>query len=255
MITKGELRKIAERKSLSLENAEKDYLLDILLFQIATESGDALILKGGASLYKFFNLNRFSEDLDFTLNRRRFDEEAFVKKIIRRLALIGIDGKVKDTEKSGNEINVKFHFRGPLYDGSQHSLCYIAVNISRRERIIKEPKRELVIPSSREIPSFQAYVMDEGEIAAEKVRAIMTRNKPRDVYDLWFLLKRGVILDLSMVDTKLNIYSVKFSLDKFKRSVEEKRKSWDTDLKGLVMGDLVGFSRAKEEILAKIGND
>jgi len=65
MIKKDELKKIADSKRLSMANTEKDYLLDILLFNISHELGNTLVLKGGTSLYKLYNLNRFSEDLDF----------------------------------------------------------------------------------------------------------------------------------------------------------------------------------------------
>jgi len=252
MISRGELRGIAERKRLSLENAEKDYLLDLLLFQISTESGNSLVLKGGTCLYKLSSLNRFSEDLDFTLNSRRFDEEALARKIVRRLSLIGIEGRVKEIERSGNEINIRFLFKGPLFDGGQKSLCRIVVNISQRERVLEELRREMVMPSSREISSFQVYAMSEREIAAEKVRAIMTRNKARDVFDLWFLTRRGVVPDLPMVGKKLRIYKLSFSLERFIASIDEKRKSWETDLRGLIIGELVDFEKARDEIVAEM---
>jgi hypothetical protein len=252
MISRGELRGIAERKRLSLENAEKDYLLDLLLFQISTESGNSLVLKGGTCLYLLSSLNRFSEDLDFTLNRRRFDERAFAAKIRRRLSLVGIDGRAAEIERSGNEANLRFLFKGPLFDGGQKTLCRVVVNISMRERVMAEIRREMLIPSSREIPSFQVFAMSESEIAAEKVRAIMTRNKPRDVYDLWFLLKRGVVPDLSMIDGKLKIYKLKYSPAKFAASIDEKRKFWKTDLRGLIIGELVDFEKVRDEIIAEM---
>jgi len=252
MISRGELRGIAERKRLSLENAEKDYLLDLLLFQISTESGNSLVLKGGICLYKLSSLNRFSEDLDFTLNSRRLDEEALAKMIVRRLSLIGIEGKVKEIERTGNEINIRFLFKGPLFDGGQKSLCRIVVNISQRERVLEELRREMVMPSSREISSFQVYAMSEREIAAEKVRAIMTRNKPRDIYDLWFLIKRGVVPDLSLVDRKLKICKLRYSPGEFASSIDKKRKFWKTDLRGLIIGELVDFEKARDEIIAEM---
>ena len=249
MITRNELKRLAETKGLPIESAEKDYLLDLLLYNICGESGDKLVFKGGTSLYKFFSLNRFTEDLDFTLNSRRFDAEGFAGKLRRRLSSIGIDAGAAEIDETGNEANIVFNIRGPLYDGSKRSLCRIALNISKRERIIKDAKPELLVPSSREIPSFQVFVMDEREIMAEKVRATMTREKPRDLYDLWFLLKRGVKPDKGMIDAKLKLYGKKFSKEKFAKSVEAKKASWETDLRGLVMGPLVDFKLARDEAL------
>ena len=46
------------------------------------------------------------------------------------------------------------------------------------------------------------------EILAEKIRAVMTREKGRDIYDLWFLLSLGVEINTEMVLDKLKYYRV-----------------------------------------------
>ncbi|MEK6845352.1 MAG: nucleotidyl transferase AbiEii/AbiGii toxin family protein, partial [Nanoarchaeota archaeon] len=66
MLRKDELAKIAEAKHLSLFNAERDYLLEVILFALYTNMKNELIFKGGTAMYKVYKLNRFSEDLDFT---------------------------------------------------------------------------------------------------------------------------------------------------------------------------------------------
>jgi len=249
MIRVDELREIAAVRRLSLENAEKDYLLDLLLFHIYGEFGDTLVLKGGTAMYKLYSLNRFSEDLDFTLNRRRFDANGFVAKMLRLLALAGVEGKVREIGRFGTETNIRLAFRGPLYSGGRESLCHVTLNISQRERVQRSAKRELVMPVSREVPSFHVFVMDEAEILAEKVRAVMTRNKPRDVYDIWFLLKRGTRPDVGLIDRKLKIYGKRFSVTQFEKNVEEKRAFWKTDLRGLIMGDLPDFDMIKNGVM------
>ena len=250
MIKKDELRRIAESKKLSVENAEKDYLLEVLLFHIYSEFGDLLVLKGGTVMYKIYNLNRFSEDFDFTLNRRRFDLKRFLDKTIRSLSLIGIEGKIREIEKYKNEINVRLQFKGPLYDGSKESLCFISLNISLRERIVKEVKKEMIVPAYREIPSFEIFAMDESEIVAEKVRAIITRNKARDVYDLWFLLRKNAKPEINLINKKLRIYNMKFSFEMLVKSIEEKKVFWRTDLRGLIIGELPEFEKIKKEIVS-----
>ncbi len=62
MISIDELKKMAKIKGLSLGNAEKDYLIDIVLLLISRNTKDELVFKGGTCLYKFHNLDRFSED-------------------------------------------------------------------------------------------------------------------------------------------------------------------------------------------------
>src|SRR3989344_5801481 len=67
MITKEILMKVAKKKGLlNKEYIEKDYFQDLLLFNIYKQT-NLLIFKGGTALYKLYDLQRFSEDLDFTL--------------------------------------------------------------------------------------------------------------------------------------------------------------------------------------------
>ena len=65
MLERQEIERVAGIKRLSEKNAEKDYLLELLLFLLASETGKKLVFKGGTALYKLYSLNRFSEDLDF----------------------------------------------------------------------------------------------------------------------------------------------------------------------------------------------
>jgi predicted nucleotidyltransferase component of viral defense system len=91
-------------------------------------------------------------------------------------------------------------------------------------------------------------VLDQNEIAAEKVRCILTREKARDVYDLWFLLKRGVKIDTPQVNRKCKIYGVTYDRDEFIEKLNEKRGMWTRDLKSFIIGSLPEFDNAAKEI-------
>ena len=74
MMREEELAEIATVRGLSLRNTERDYLLDVCLHAVSRYRG-ALVFKGGTALHKFHGLDRFSEDLDFVLGKRRLDLE------------------------------------------------------------------------------------------------------------------------------------------------------------------------------------
>lgn len=246
MITRSELMKVAEVKHLSLRNAERDYLLELILY-IISDFRRFFVFKGGTALYKLYNLNRFSEDLDFDVVGKRFDIDRLIKRILRSLELTGMSGTIYEKLEYGNEINIRLVVRGPLYNGSKRSMSRITLNLSKRERptLIQE---KLLVPSYQEIPSFELSVLDAREIAAEKIRCIMTREKTRDAYDLWFLLRRGTAVDISIVNKKLKIYGLKFDLEVFYEKLHEKRNMWVRDLKGLVMGTLPEFDDVATEL-------
>ena len=240
MISKSELTRIAELKHLTIRNAEKDYLLEFLLYALSDDRR-FLVFKGGTALYKFYNLNRFSEDLDFDAIGKRFDTDKMIKKITRNLELTGMQRTLPEKLEYNNEINIRFAIRGPLYDGSKNSMSRVTINISKRERPISFLDK-LLVTIYPEIPSFELSVLDVKEIAAEKIRCIMTREKPRDIYDLWFLSKKGIMLDTSLVNKKLKIYKLTFNLETFLEKANEKRKMWKRDLQDLIIGTLPEFN-------------
>ena len=103
-------------------------------------------------------------------------------------------------------------------------LLFAAVILSFASMIFAE---DAAVPTA----SDGVQIMDEIEIISEKVRAIMTRNKARDVYDLWFLLKKGIKPDMGLINQKLKIYRMKFEFDNFVRLIDEKKATWDMDLR------------------------
>ena len=252
MLSYEELENIARLKKLSLINTEKDYLQDVVLFIIYSNLGKELIFKGGTCLYKIYKLNRFSEDLDFTLTKK-FDITRTTNKIVSDLMLLNIKSKIKEVKEYKNEINIRLLLNGPLYKGNKESQCFIPLNISIKENVLLEPDKEVIIPLYKEIPTFEAFAMQEKEIAAEKVRAIMTRIKPRDIYDLWFLMsKKNVIFDINLINRKLALYGIKFNFKEFRNRIEKMRGLWETDLKHLTINDPQEFNKVKKELLEKI---
>jgi predicted nucleotidyltransferase component of viral defense system len=87
MIRREELAEVAKLKRLELRNAEKDYLLEHMLYA-TSDFNRFLVFKGGTALYKFYSFHRFSDDLDFDAVGKRPDLDRVIKKIERNLELI-----------------------------------------------------------------------------------------------------------------------------------------------------------------------
>lgn len=252
MLEKEEIERIAEIKKLGIKNAEKDYLLELLMFLIFRETGKKLVFKGGTALYKLYSLNRFSEDLDFTLNFPKFDAVAFFTKIMKKLKNAGIDGRIKEVDEFKNQKNIRLEIRGPLFDGNAKNVSVISVNISLKEKPLYEPEQRKIFPQYTDIPAFDVFVMPLNELFAEKVRALLTREKARDVYDVWFLLQKGVKLNAQEINKKLKKSGIVFSKKMLILGIDEKEKSWKSDLSSMLMGELPDFKIIKESIIEKI---
>lgn len=247
MIKREELLRIASLKGLPSRLAELDYLQDIALLGICREFGNKLVFKGGTCLYKLYHLNRFSEDLDFTAGKG-FKPKDFFIRLPSIFSLFNINCSVK-VEPFQNSFNVYLGLNGPLYDGRKESRSRIILNVSSREKMSLPPLRIPYASLYQEVRPFDIYAMEEKEILAEKIRAVCQREKARDVYDLWYLLAvKNIPIDLKLVQKKLSYVGLKFSKDAFLKKVQEKKKSWQTDLSALISGQLLPFSQAEEKI-------
>lgn len=245
MIKKERLNELAVLRRLTPKNAEKEYFQELMLYSLYSMVGKKLVFKGGTCLYKIYRLNRFSEDLDFD-TAKGIDVDKIIKKSLYNLKLLGINSSVKYMDKFEKGINVGINFNGPFYDGTKESLCFLLLNISTRQRTALEPKLERITSIYKEFPDFDVFAMHPKEILAEKIAAIHEREKPRDVYDAWFLLKNmSVELDKKLVKKKLK---KEFNKDIFIKKVLEKERYWEGELGKLVIGQLVPFNEVKKEI-------
>jgi len=255
MLNYDELVNIGRLKRLSPINTEKDYLQDIVLLSIYSRVGNELVFKGGTCLYKVYGLDRFSEDLDFTLSKK-YTIKKLTENIIRDIDLFNIKCRIKEIKEYKNEINVRMLFNGPLYRGSKAMQCFIPLNISLREKIVLDAKKETIRPIYREVPTFDVFAMREEEILAEKIRAILTRDKPRDVYDLWFLLKyKGISINLKLVDKKLKYYDIIFNRKDLIDGIKRKKQLWNSDLKNLIIGELPDFDEVVRGVSDALEDD
>ncbi len=251
MILPDELKKIAKLKGhKSMGNAEKDYLLDIVLLSISKNTKDELIFKGGTCLYKFYKLNRFSEDIDFTL-KKELNIDSLIKKIIIDMASFGVDANTKINKKIFNTVTAVIRAKGPLYQGSPQSYASVRIDINLKSSISTEPLLANYTSLYPDIPSFSLLLMQEKEILAEKTRAIISRNKARDVYDFWFLLKKGTEFDLKLVKEKLEYYKQKWDIKDFRKKLGIKEKIWKTEL-GPLITIVPDFKEVKKYILAEV---
>ncbi len=239
-----ELKTYAFKRGLNLGQAEKDYYQTLILFIIYSKVAKELVFKGGTALSKCYGLNRFSEDLDFTVMKRI---EA-VKAIRKGLDDFGIKysiGEVKGAETKKYRIKIN----GILYTGAEKTKCSITLDFSLREKTIIEPKIMTIGYYMDIIPSFEVYAMDEKEIFAEKIRAIYTRESARDLYDLAFLIRKGIRFDKEIADKKLKMYGLEFEKKSFLSRCRSLKNIWDSELQSLVR-NIPDF----KDIIEQIGN-
>jgi predicted nucleotidyltransferase component of viral defense system len=246
MLNEIQIREMAKFNNLKPWQQEKHYIQNMALTQLTEEP---LTFKGGTYLWFFHHLNRFSEDLDFTASGQIKKEIA--EKTSKHLNENGIRNSIKLMQD--NEIGLTFRIgaEGPLYK-NERSTCYLYVEISKRETQIEKPLALELINDAYSLPTKIVSGMNLEEVAAEKVRAIMTREKARDTYDLWFLIKKGITPKIENINKKLAFYNEEFSQKEFYKKLHEKEQIFKKELEPLVIGKLLPFKEVEKEIKKEI---
>ena len=204
---------------------EKDYLQYMVLIEIFKRSKGDLVFKGGTALQKCFGLDRFSEDLDFTTNS--LNEIKKVEDAMQAITNM-YNASFKKTE---NEVSASFNLKiaGPLFEKPQ-SMQTIIIEISKREKVLLTPQLIRLIPKYRDLEAQLVIVMDKNEILAEKIKALLTRRRPRDLYDTYFLLNKGAEIDFELINKKLEYYSKKFDIATLTSRINDLKTEWDKEL-------------------------
>src|SRR3989344_7859516 len=123
---------------------------------------------------------------------------------------------------------------GPLYSGNPVSYASIGIDINLKSNVNLEPEALSLKSVYPEIPSISILCMKKEEIFAEKIRAIMTRNKARDLFDLYFLLTNNVHCKKKLIEEKMVYYNRKFSIKKLILEIKKFDKIWEKELKGFI---------------------
>jgi predicted nucleotidyltransferase component of viral defense system len=171
--------------------------------------------KGGTAIHFLLGSFRFSEDLDFTVAISRKDTKQLVRQTIEKSNLEAPGLESKMLADTINSLIYRLSFPTEL---SIRPLT-IRIEFSFRERPLTR-KISLIETELPVSPYPMVVHFDFEELLAEKVRAVLTRNQGRDIFDFWFLLSKGVKINARFIKTKLSFYGKEFSNDRLKKAIE-----------------------------------
>jgi predicted nucleotidyltransferase component of viral defense system len=198
VIPHGEILALRAEWGLRDDVIEKDYVLGWLLAAIASEPrfADSWVFKGGTCLRKcYYETYRFSEDLDFTIiNGGPETAEELVPALqsvadwLRGRSGIDIEVTANDVRRGRNRRGnattvVRVAFRGPR---NPPGLPKVKIDLTSDE-VLAAPvvKRSILHPySDATALSAQVTAYSIAELLAEKIRALVERCRPRDLYDV-----------------------------------------------------------------------
>ncbi len=232
MLTKAQIQRLAQRHGVGMQVQECDYLQHLLLWRLYARSQE-LVFKGGTALRLIHGGNRYSEDLDFNGPAECAMLAALWQRVVADLADLGIAAEIREPWSSEIGYSFDVSYCGPLYDGRDRSKGKVRVDISQRSEDV-ETCRELVTSPYDDVRPFVVTVLTRPHLLAEKVRALVVRGKPRDLYDIWLLLRQGVPLDLDLVARKLRLYDLAWEPALMEQALARVARDWERDLRPLL---------------------
>lgn len=246
------------------KNAIKEIIQEIVLCGLARGNFfKEAAFYGGTALRIFYGLDRFSEDLDFSLiePNREFDLTKYFTFIEKEANAYGLNLTIIEKEKSIDSNITSAFLKG---DTKEHILLFFPEDkgIMKYNKMgdikikfeidINPPKGATYEYKTKLLPSpHQIRMYDEASLFAGKIHAILCRNwknrfKGRDLYDYVFYLSRN---------TKVNLNHLKEKL------LESKYIDKDFDLNNNSLKELlfkrfdkINFEEAKEDVKNFITN-
>ncbi|MBI5597584.1 MAG: nucleotidyl transferase AbiEii/AbiGii toxin family protein [Elusimicrobia bacterium] len=182
MLLADEIEQLAVRFHTTKENIAREYVQHVFLSHLYADPGsDGLMFKGGTSLRIVYQSPRYSEDLDFTAAIPFLKTKALFERTAKRVGQeIGGLALVESKPTTGGYFGIVRGSMGPWE-------IELLLQASTRQ---KPMKGELSVVSSSFVPNYNVYGLPEQMLVDEKVDALLSRAKPRDFYDLYFILRK-----------------------------------------------------------------
>jgi predicted nucleotidyltransferase component of viral defense system len=195
MILRESIKKLAiQYQTTDFPNIIREYFQHLFLSELyKLPKAENLLFKGGTALRVIYGSPRFSEDLDFSLfsvehyQKKEYIEGLFTDVLVA-IERIGI--KVEIGRKS--DVTAEGYFGDANFKIFDYPQVGATINVSSRNG--RDIRGEIDTVANDFIPTYNVLHLPKAELVEEKVfSALVQRGKARDFYDLYFLLRKGMV--------------------------------------------------------------
>jgi predicted nucleotidyltransferase component of viral defense system len=221
-----EFEDISSKHKFGRVKLTKDYFVTVLLYLI--KDVEEIYFKGGTAINKILLAHaRLSEDIDFSLTREVSEVKNEIVKIIEKSGLFDKITYDKDVE---GFLRIVAHYTD--FDGRKDT---VFIDLNKRAKLALKPeKHKLNHFYAPFIPEFSVNTVAKEEMIAEKVAATIGRNKPRDHFDVYKIIKAGMPINLELVKKKCEESKDEFSIIKMFNNAKKLKNRWDKDMEALL---------------------
>jgi predicted nucleotidyltransferase component of viral defense system len=232
------------------KNAMKEIMQEIVLCGLSRAGFfKKAAFYGGTALRIFYGLDRFSEDLDFSLESKDldFDISAYFPILQKEVKSFGLNVEIQEKEKTKESTIRSAFLKG---NTKEHLLLFyadeaVAGSVARNEAVkikfevdVNPPAfatfehKYRLLPVPYEVRMYDMPSLFAGKIHAVICRAWQSRVKGRDLYDYVFYLSQGTAfnqehLRARLIDSGYVPSSAACSLSEIKAMLSERFDSID----------------------------
>jgi hypothetical protein len=185
----------------------ENMIIEVVQALAKSEAGSQIAFKGGTALRLFYDLPRFSEDVDYDFLSGMSADKLLniIKNVFKKKKWEITDAAIKY-----HTVLLELRFPGPERN------FHVKIEVSTREKEI-----DTTILSLRGVAIL---ALEPSFLMTEKLLTFVERQAGRDIFDAWFILKNGYPLKESMIinacGDELRFYEI--VLDKIKSANPQK---------------------------------
>lgn len=180
MLAQDEIKRLSLRLQTTELNVRREFIQhQFLRFFYQQPNAQKVFFKGGTALRIFYQSPRFSEDFDFDSRLSINELEHAIQLTLELLDKDGIGSEILESKKTSGG-----YFGIIKLDSLKTSL-----EISNRKNSKGEP---VTIVGDFTLP-YTIFLLSAENLFSEKIDAFLSRQKPRDYYDLYFILRSGLL--------------------------------------------------------------
>jgi len=215
MLTNRQIKTLATKLQTTEHNIAQEYCQHVFLSIFYQQpDSEQVFFKGGTALRIIFNSPRFSEDLDFSSQLPSRQLQKLLKTTLKKMSNFGLNPELQEAKSTSGGFLAIFSC------SLAGLLLRLQIEISGRAK--KKLAGEIFTINPDYLPAYTLLSLKTENLVAEKIQAALNRQKPRDFFDIYFLLRSRLISPRQ----KKNLEKIKTQLEKTNRNFSAELKQF-----------------------------
>lgn len=186
MITQDQIKVLANKYQTTELNCRREYFQHLFLTYFYQQpQANIIYFKGGTALKIIYQSPRFSEDLDFDTRLQSIKPiEEMILQTVDAIEKESIQTNIQEAKQTSGGYLSAINFKA--FGSSVDILLQISLRAGNKGGEVNTIVNDFV-------PTYLVIQLKQEQLVDEKIKALLSRKKPRDFYDLYFILRSNLL--------------------------------------------------------------